>query len=550
MLLGTSSSSGASVKSLLRTFTAPLDGTKMLDGNEAPPDEFISACLRSGNVIPDETDPWDPSKFHANWQGYEAGHTDQEARKQWFESMNAQLAAFESWDKVDIHTCDPDYAMTYGDNALGSKLPFADLKPMIDEEREKMTNIYKRVLDEQKRKEPAAWAALASDTKFATADKNKDGSLLELVQPTTNMQVLYQGNIAALPDLWRTTCQIAAAGGSKRCCWSLKRLMRTNKKLQEKYNKRVSRVTDISRTSIVLETLEGLVAAFDCVLSIAKVLRTKNRFVDPELGYSDILLNLMMPNDFIVEVQLQLACIYNLKSESGHSSFKWFRRLLMDEENYIGDINKEGQRHGHGKLMAPNGDEYEGQWRNNMKDGQGIFLEADGHKYDGQFKENNRHGECTFTYFDGSKYMGSYVKDKKHGQGTFTQADGKSVLYEGQWFKGKRHGEGTFNYVDGSKYSGSWKMHKRHGQGSYTSPEGEVHKATWNEDNEVAQFLSLPMQFLHMCSCSGQPSRCEFKTGSKMEMCVMQNSESITIEKEVFICSLPNCKIQGPHTHM
>ena len=51
---------------------------------EAPPEEFISSCLRSGKVIPDETDPWDPSKFHANWQGYEAGHADQEARKKWF----------------------------------------------------------------------------------------------------------------------------------------------------------------------------------------------------------------------------------------------------------------------------------------------------------------------------------------------------------------------------------------------------------------------------------------------------------------------------------
>jgi len=472
----------------------------MLNGTEAPPAEFISECLRSGKVIPDESDPWDSSRFHANFQGYESGHTDQESRKRWFEKMNAQLAAFGSWDKVDIHNCDPDYAMTYGDHAMGCKFPFAELKPMIDAERDKMTNIYKSVCDAQANTEPSAWTALTTDPKYATCCTNKDGVRLELIQPTTNLAVLYQGNIAMLPELWRITLTIASAGNSKRCSWSLKKLMRTNKKLQEKYSRRVSRVTDVARTSIVFETIADLAKAYDFALANAKVLRTKNRFIEPELGYSDILLNLMMPNDFIIEVQMHLACIYNMKSQGGHASFKWFRRLLLDEDTYQGAYNKGGQRHGVGILMCANGDEYDGQWRNGLKDGRGIYVEADGHKYDGDFKENNRHGECTFTYFDGSKYVGSYVKDKKEGYGIFTYIDGKA--YDGQWFKGKRHGEGTFTYVDGSKYSGAWQMHKRHGAGNYTSPEGESHAGRWRDDDEEARnFLGGFFAWPLCCTC-------------------------------------------------
>jgi len=509
----------------------------MLDGTQAPPAEFISECLRTGKVIPDETDPWDSSRFHANFQGYEAGHQDQESRKLWFQTMKTQLAAFGTWDKVDIHNCDPDYAMTYGDHAMGCKFPFAELKPMIDAERDKMTHIYKSVCDEQANKEPSAWAALTTDPKYA----NK-GVLLELIQPTTDLAVLYQGNITMLPELWRITLTIASAGNSQRCSWSLKRLMRTNKKLQEKYNRRVSRVTDIARTSIVFDTIADLAEAYNFALANAKVLRTKNRFIQPELGYSDILLNLMMPNDFVIELQMHLACIYDMKSHGGHASFKWFRRLLLDEDTYQGALNERGQRHGVGILMAANGDEYEGQWSNGVKDGRGIYVEADGHKYDGEFKENNRHGECIFTYFDGSKYVGSYVKDKKEGYGVFTYIDGKA--YDGQWFKGKRHGEGTFTNVDGSHHSGAWQMHKRHGKGIYTSPEGESHAGTWRDDDEEARTL-IGWPFCFNCLAAREAQI----------VCIEEFAEPIVSElhgkgSKYRRCSDLMCVRSDPHTHI
>ena len=39
-----------------------------------------------------------------------------------------------------------------------------------------------------------------------------------------------------------------------------------------------------------------------------------------------------------------------------------------------------------GKETYPNGDIYQGEWLNDLKDGQGVLKYADGHIYDGTWK--------------------------------------------------------------------------------------------------------------------------------------------------------------------
>lgn len=482
LLMSSTLSLGRQNSTTGRDSTATATTQYTLDAKKAPPEEFIDDVLRSGNFIPDESCPWDADKFHANWQGYEAGHVDQESRNHWFESQNAKLAKFGTWDMVDIHRCDADYAMTYGDHALGRPFPFNELKPMLNREKQKMMDMYKSACDEQRKKELEEWSVLTTQPKYRTRTTcPNSGEVIIPMQPgATNLMDLYRGCVAALPELWELTTSIAEAGNSKRFGWSLKKLMRTTKKLHEKYGKVVARVTDISRSSIVLETLADLMKAYDYALDNADVVRTKNRFNDPELGYSDILLNVKAKNGFIVEVQLHLAAIYNCKAGGGHATFKWFRRLLLEEDMYEGDTDAQGARHGVGKLTSADGDTYEGQWRSNFKDGHGVYVEADGHRYEGEFRAGERHGQCTFTYFDGSKYVGSYSRDKKEGYGVFTWVDGKK--YEGQWLKGKRHGNGTFTYADGSAYCGPFMMHKRHGEGLFTSIDGTQRTTMWTDD--------------------------------------------------------------------
>ena len=52
--------------------------------------------------------------------------------------------------------------------------------------------------------------------------------------------------------------------------------------------------------------------------------------------------------------------------------------------------------------MSPNGDRYEGNFINDLRDGYGVYTFARlGDKYEGSFKEGRLHGEGIMTYAGG-----------------------------------------------------------------------------------------------------------------------------------------------------
>jgi len=481
--------------------------SERLNKYSAPSPAFIEWCLTTGRLFPDEADAYRPTWFHANSKGYEMGHKDQSARTEWFETMKQNLAKFGTWEHISIHECDADYAMKYGDHALGQPFPFTLLKPMLEQQREQMANKYIAELDRVRAIEAAEWKELTTNPKFQSC-RNISGSTSKPLQPDDTIVGLYHGCVAAIPELWMLTEQIASAGGSGNYYWSIKKLLRVMKKLAEKYDRHPNAVTDISRTSVVFDTLADLIKALDFTLCNAKVVSIKNRFIEPADGYSDVLLNIEMENQFIVEIQLHLAAICNEKGEAGHGAYKWFRRLLQEDDIYEGERNEKGERHGFGKWTCANGDVYEGQWINDKKEGYGTYTDADGHRYEGSFRDDKREGEwCSFGYFDGSRYEGGYVKDKKEGYGIFTYADGKR--YDGYWLNGKRHGQGTFQYADGSKYTGAWRMHRKDGVGRYKSANGIWYDGFWKDDEQVhiplIQLICMLWATYRSC-CTDTPS--------------------------------------------
>jgi len=86
---------------------------------------------------------------------------------------------------------------------------------------------------------------------------------------------------------------------------------------------------------------------------------------------------------------------------------------------------------GQGMYKYSNGDEYNGQWKNNRCDGQGTLTYLDGSNYVGQWKNHQRQGQGTYIYSDGSKYIGQFNNNQRHGQGTYIFPDGSK--YVGQW---------------------------------------------------------------------------------------------------------------------
>ena len=99
------------------------------------------------------------------------------------------------------------------------------------------------------------------------------------------------------------------------------------------------------------------------------------------------------------------------------------------DENCVGDCHN-----GKGIYTWDDGDVYDGEWKDGMRNGYGIKLVAGtAERYEGQFKNDAKHGRGTYTYESGNKYEGDWLDDQKSGQGVMTRPDG-SVIFDGEWF--------------------------------------------------------------------------------------------------------------------
>ena len=142
---------------------------------------------------------------------------------------------------------------------------------------------------------------------------------------------------------------------------------------------------------------------------------------------------------------------------------------------YVGSINKKGIPGGAGTLTFPDGNKYEGEWKDGERNGRGTYTYNDGNQYIGDFKSGKKHGQGLFTFPNGNKYEGEWKEEKRHGQGSYTWTNGEK--YVGEFKDGKFNGQGSFTFpeggeLEGHKYEGEWKDDKKNGQGTYFFPDG------------------------------------------------------------------------------
>ena len=89
------------------------------------------------------------------------------------------------------------------------------------------------------------------------------------------------------------------------------------------------------------------------------------------------------------------------------------------------------------RLQIANGNEYEGELdKFGRKHGRGVMMTSSGSFYEGYWKSDKRHGRGRHIYFDGDVYIGEWVNDHMHGWGTYISADG--TYFEGKFENGKR----------------------------------------------------------------------------------------------------------------
>ena len=175
---------------------------------------------------------------------------------------------------------------------------------------------------------------------------------------------------------------------------------------------------------------------------------------------------------------------------------------------------------GFATVTYPNGDVYEGEFKDRKKHGKGTYTFApdeeseseNEHKYSGEYILGRRAGLGTMHYPDGSRNRGQWVDNARNGIGSMNYANGD--IYSGAWLKGKRHGEGTylfaesdatlhgdwesgafvsghFQHSDGTSYEGYFCQQKPEGEGVFRFSknlvqEGEFASDMWSASGPVA----------------------------------------------------------------
>lgn len=149
-----------------------------------------------------------------------------------------------------------------------------------------------------------------------------------LKQTSNNLDELYEQAAVAQKDLDKLTRKVASQfGGEPLIPETLKTRKRSEEKIAADYNGDASRITDLARSSVIFATESQVLQALEALQQDMNVIRIKNRFANPVNGYRDVLLNISMPNQHIVEMQLHLRTILDAKYEFGDKIYQEIRTI-------------------------------------------------------------------------------------------------------------------------------------------------------------------------------------------------------------------------------
>jgi len=145
---------------------------------------------------------------------------------------------------------------------------------------------------------------------------------------------------------------------------------------------------------------------------------------------------------------------------------------------------KKGKRH---TVYSVNGDQYTGEWLDNLKSGNGTYTwKKTKAMYEGDWSLDKRNGYGTLSFLvNGAykkQYTGGWKDDKRHGYGTHFYTDDE--YYEGEWYADKRSGWGRMFYTDGSIYEGAWHDDKRNGDGLLRLANNNRYEGSWMDDKK------------------------------------------------------------------
>jgi hypothetical protein len=148
-------------------------------------------------------------------------------------------------------------------------------------------------------------------------------------QRARDLDDLYAQAGAAQAELGVATREIAGAtDGRPVIPDQLKGRARAQEKVTTEYGGDATRLTDLARSSIEYTSLADVYRGLDQLRSRFEIVRVKDRFQAPTAeGYRDILVNLRMSNGHVVEVQLHLKQVLDVKGGVGHHLYEEIRGI-------------------------------------------------------------------------------------------------------------------------------------------------------------------------------------------------------------------------------
>jgi len=369
-------------------------------------------------------------------------------------------------DEVEVVGIDADWAMSFRPSLLSHVMK--ELQQKQEATRQEYDHIWEGVPDKQVLLTPAV------------ASRNHQK---ELRQCKGALDQLYEDALCVLPALVISSKAIAQVVGvdTKNVLWGIKKPMRIFKKtLEDDVEKQTTlfwdddfrRTCDIARTSIECEDAHQVKAVLEKLMTLRSLrqvmveaekkgealgdipseeddvsfefLRCKNRFQLPSDGYRDALVNMKIQCSsqgeeviHIVEFQVHLKAMGDVKHGGGHRMYKWFRRLKLSDLNptYEGQVDDQGRPHGHGHIMYPDGSTYTGPFRDGLRDTRPLHEP----KASAPISDLKQEHTGTFQFANGDRYVGEFHLDHPSGHGSYLYADGS--FEKGSFTQGQPNGE-------------------------------------------------------------------------------------------------------------
>lgn len=144
---------------------------------------------------------------------------------------------------------------------------------------------------------------------------------------------------------------------------------------------------------------------------------------------------------------------------------------------------KDGQLIGRGRMTFPNGDIYEGRFKNNLLNGlHGKMILICGVVFEGKFADGFLQGKGKKTFSDGTVYKGEFKGGCLNGQGEIRTLKGECLT--GHFQDDLLNGIGEIKQINGNWYRGTFKDNHLNGPGSkYVSSTRTTFTGNFKDDN-------------------------------------------------------------------